>query len=86
MTPKEQLDKLAVYLLAPKEEVDFQLDYNEIALILGDVKQSLNELEALKKDVVRYFELRGMNPFLWNGNLNKEFYDLEEKIKKGLAK
>lgn len=57
MTPKEQLDKLAVYLLAPKEEANVQLDYNEIALILSDVKQSLNEHEALKKDVARYFEL-----------------------------
>lgn len=57
MTPKERLDKLAVYLLAPKEEANVQLDYNEIALILSDVKQTLNEHEALKKDVARYVEL-----------------------------
>jgi formamidopyrimidine-DNA glycosylase len=49
MTPKEQLNNLAAFLLAPKEEVDIQLSYDEIASILSNVKQSLDELEALKK-------------------------------------
>lgn len=81
MTPKEQLDKLAVYLLAPKEEANVQLDYNEIALILSDVKQSLNEHEALKKDVARYFELA---PKFKSITKEKqiECYQLQDKLSK----
>ena len=45
MTPKQQLDKLAAYLLAPKEEASIQLDYDEIASILRDVKQTIEQAD-----------------------------------------
>lgn len=49
---------------------------------LDIIENALNELEAIKKDVARYFHLKGMNPFLWNSSFNKEFYALEQKLSK----
>jgi len=83
MTPKQQLDKLAAYLLAQKEEVNVQLDYNEIASILSDVKQDLTEHEVLKKDVSRFLEVIPKPVYR---PLHCEAYDLYDKLKKGVAK
>ena len=87
MTPKEQLDKLTAYLLAPKEEVDIQLDYNEMALILHDVKQSLNELEGLKKfkETFDNYELAKKRDFIAYENWlesEKELTELKRDVKR----
>ena len=62
MTPKEALiqfewlaDKLAYWSGHDISELDEQYNYSGL---LGQVYQSINELEELKRDVKRYFELR----------------------------
>lgn len=52
-----QLDKLAEYLLAPEEETNIKLDYNEIASILFDIKQDLVEYEKTRELFSRLFDV-----------------------------
>lgn len=74
---KEKLYKLAVYLLAPKEEANVQLDYNEIALILSDIKYYFNEQEKVAELLGLY--RRAINNIYVNDTL---MYDLIQKANK----
>lgn len=65
------------------EEARKRVDrFNEFSISHDILQDYITEQEQRDKDVARYFYLKGMNPFLWDSNFNKEFYALEKKLSK----
>ena len=91
MTPKEALERVAIlseilvdvskFHIMPNEAINEirKLGVAEIYFLLG---KQIKELEELKRDVKRYFELRNHEdfPFAFGSELSVEVYRLREKL------
>lgn len=80
MTAKEALKKCERIM---GNSFDGLYPTNEINKIVEPIRHSLNELEQLKRDVARYFELQYINQFsIMTQNEIHEMYVLRDKLMK----